>query len=115
MQSLVLFLPLFGNVPRTRVLLSKEELRVTDQAVALWPPWETGPSPAPPPPVCWRFLRANDHLVAPRCECLIIHEGPCSVNRKRVTSQMYSQGQCRNTKEIKGTKRGQGRPIPTGS
>lgn len=50
-QSLVPFLQLLGIFPWTRVFLGKEELRVTDQAAALWLPWETRPSPAPPPPV----------------------------------------------------------------
>lgn len=39
-----------GN-SRTRVLFGEEELRVTDQAAALWSPGETEPDPAPPPPV----------------------------------------------------------------
>lgn len=46
--SLVPPLPLFGQLPRTCIPLGKEELRVTDQAVALWPPWETARPPVPP-------------------------------------------------------------------
>lgn len=46
--SLVCLLPLFGQLPRTGILLGKEELRLTDQAAALWPPGKTACPPLPP-------------------------------------------------------------------
>lgn len=45
-----------ASFPRTRVLLAREELKVTGQAAALWRPRERA---GPPPPVGWRFAESS--------------------------------------------------------
>ena len=58
-----------ANFPRTRVILAKEELRVTGQAAALWPPRERAGLPHP---ADGRIPRAHHRLVSLRVNARIL-------------------------------------------
>ena len=95
-----------ANFPRTRVILAKEELGVTGQAAALWPPRGRA---GPPHPADWRIPRAHHRLVS------LCVKMPAFCEQQEGHKPVHAQGQWGNTERLRGHREVRAGRAPAGS